>query len=156
MSISIFLGVSTVLAILYAVQATAIWDQDKAMVQCVAKLTPCRPYVNSEAPPPLWCCHPLRKIVENDATCLCEAFKHPDMLALIHLTQEAALNLISSCGPCKRLTSLFVPLQTLVHIASPTHSPFLARNRRRSWRRRRERSRRRRARDRRYGRRRCS
>ncbi|WZZ06841.1 non-specific lipid transfer protein GPI-anchored 8-like isoform X1 [Brassica napus] len=98
MSISIFLGVSTVLAILYAVQATAIWDQDKAMVQCVAKLTPCRPYVNSEAPPPLWCCHPLRKIVENDATCLCEAFKHPDMLALIHLTQEAALNLISSCG----------------------------------------------------------
>ncbi|WZZ68933.1 non-specific lipid transfer protein GPI-anchored 8-like isoform X1 [Brassica napus] len=98
MSISIFLGVSTVLAILYAVQATAIWDQDKAMVQCVAKLTPCRPYVNSEAPPPLWCCHPLKKIVENDATCLCEAFKHPDMLALIHLTQEAALNLISSCG----------------------------------------------------------
>lgn len=98
MSITIFLGVSTVLAILYAVQATAIRDQNKAMMQCVTKLMPCRLYVNSGAPPPLWCCNPLKEIVENDVTCLCEAFKHPDMMALVHLDQEAALNLISSCG----------------------------------------------------------
>ncbi|KAL0801734.1 hypothetical protein Bca101_056910 [Brassica carinata] len=98
MSITIFLGVSTVLVILYAVQATAIGDQNKAMMQCVIKLMPCRPYVNSGAPPPLWCCNPLKDIVENDVTCLCEAFKHPDMLAFIHLDQDAAVNLISSCG----------------------------------------------------------
>ncbi|KAF8111333.1 hypothetical protein N665_0076s0309 [Sinapis alba] len=99
MSITIFLGVSTVLVILYSVQATAIInDQNKEIMQCVAKLMPCRPYVNSGAPPPPWCCSPMKDIVDNHVRCLCEAFKHPDMFALIDLDQEGALNLISSCG----------------------------------------------------------
>ncbi|KAL0713013.1 hypothetical protein Bca4012_019991 [Brassica carinata] len=83
-------------------QTTSISDQNKGMMQCIAKLMRCHSYVNSEAPPPPWCCNPMKDIVEIHVTCLCEAFKHLDMFALINLTQEDALNLISSCVTASR------------------------------------------------------
>ncbi|XP_018469975.2 non-specific lipid transfer protein GPI-anchored 8 [Raphanus sativus] len=88
----------TVLVILYSVQATAQMKQTQEAMRCVEKLIPCHPYIKTGSPPPPWCCNPMKEIVEKDTTCLCGFLNHPDMLALINITQDDALNLISSCG----------------------------------------------------------
>ncbi|KAL0731737.1 hypothetical protein Bca4012_027831 [Brassica carinata] len=98
MDITRLLGVATVLVILYSVQAAAQMEQTQEAMRCVAKLMPCHPYVNTDSPPPPWCCNPVKEIVEKDVTCVCGFLDHPDMLALINITQDDALNLISSCG----------------------------------------------------------
>ncbi|CAH8334627.1 unnamed protein product [Eruca vesicaria subsp. sativa] len=98
MDITRSLGVATVLVIIYSVQTTAQMEQTHEAMRCVEKLIPCHPYINTDSPPPPWCCNPVKETVEKDVTCLCGFLNHPDMLALIDLTQDDALNLLSSCG----------------------------------------------------------
>ncbi|ESQ27830.1 hypothetical protein EUTSA_v10019793mg [Eutrema salsugineum] len=93
-----FLGVGTVLVILYSVQATAQIGEAEDTMRCVQKLMPCRPYIHSEIPPPPWCCDPMKEIAEKDTTCLCAVFNHPGMLSYINLSKENALSLLESCG----------------------------------------------------------
>ncbi|CAH2067083.1 unnamed protein product [Thlaspi arvense] len=95
MDIGRYLGVVTVIVILYSVKATAQFGE---VMRCVEKVMPCRPYMHSESPPPSWCCDTMKEIIENDMTCLCAAFNHPDMLRYIDLTKENALNVLKSCG----------------------------------------------------------
>ncbi|CAL9240540.1 unnamed protein product [Arabidopsis halleri] len=99
MNITRIFGVVTIVVILYSVQVTAqlFGDVQQAM-RCVSKLLPCQPYIHLSIPPPPWCCNPMKQIAEQDVSCLCTAFKHPDLLRFLALTKENALNLLNSCG----------------------------------------------------------
>ncbi|XP_006301407.2 lipid transfer-like protein VAS [Capsella rubella] len=95
----IFGVVVTIVITLFSVQVTAqIIEEAQEAMRCVTKLLPCGPYIHLSIPPPPWCCTPMKEIAENNSTCLCAAFNHPEMLRFIALTKESALNLLSSCG----------------------------------------------------------
>ncbi|KFK41791.1 hypothetical protein AALP_AA2G172500 [Arabis alpina] len=95
MAITKILGVVTIVTIFYSIQATA---QIGTSMRCIVKLLPCEPYIHSELTPPPWCCSPMKEIAEKDVSCLCTAFNHPEMLSFISLTEENAINLLTSCG----------------------------------------------------------
>ncbi|AEE35474.1 unnamed protein product [Arabidopsis thaliana] len=99
MNITRILGVVTTVVILYSVQVTAQFfgDVQQAM-RCVAKLMPCQPYIHLSIPPPPLCCNPMKQIAEKDVSCLCTAFKHPDLLRFLALTKENAIKILDSCG----------------------------------------------------------
>ncbi|CAN6845039.1 unnamed protein product [Brassica oleracea] len=130
MDITRSLGVATVLVILYSVQATVQMEQTEEAMRCVEKLIPCHPYINTDSPPPPWCCNPVKEIVEKDETCLCGFLNHPDMLALINISQDDALNLINSCGGsydeslCSNSTGEFSSFSSsYIKFSSPDTSP---------------------------------
>ncbi|XP_057952105.1 non-specific lipid transfer protein GPI-anchored 3-like [Malania oleifera] len=66
-------------------------------VPCAQKLLPCQPYLHSPSPPSS-CCAPLKRMISDDAHCLCAVFNNAAILKSLNITQADALNLAKACG----------------------------------------------------------
>ncbi|XP_078162690.1 non-specific lipid transfer protein GPI-anchored 9-like isoform X2 [Carex rostrata] len=82
---------------LFLLPSTAQFFGLSGLPPCVPVLSPCLSYLHSDTPPPS-CCIPLENAMEEQGDCLCSAFKDPNLLTKIKMTQDEMLKFPSKCG----------------------------------------------------------
>ncbi|XP_058722565.1 non-specific lipid transfer protein GPI-anchored 9-like isoform X1 [Vicia villosa] len=66
--------------------------------QCMQKLLPCQPYLNSPNIPPPACCTPLKEMATTGSDCLCSVLSNPKLFVSLEVTKEQLLKLPKACG----------------------------------------------------------
>lgn len=84
------------------ISSMSFLDQSRAQpgtasLDCIGKLLPCQPYLQSSSPPDT-CCTPLAGMVDGEGDCFCQIFNDPGLLKSFNVTQEQALKLPKNCG----------------------------------------------------------
>uniref|UniRef100_A0A803L6G8 Bifunctional inhibitor/plant lipid transfer protein/seed storage helical domain-containing protein n=1 Tax=Chenopodium quinoa TaxID=63459 RepID=A0A803L6G8_CHEQI len=88
---------------------------------CVTKLNPCGPFINSTTVvPPATCCKPLEVVLKNDIPCLCNIFSSIELIQTLSLNVTEALTLPQRCD---LQFDIIAKCEDLAQAPSPSSSP---------------------------------
>lgn len=91
-------GSRKVLLMMGLVTVMVMVGEGQYVPSCSRGLAPCLDYINSMTPPPISCCNPLKYLVANDISCICDLYTNPSILQAFGLNITNALRLTRLCS----------------------------------------------------------
>lgn len=73
-------------------------NNGKDTSKCLTELLPCQPFLNLTTKPTPVCCVPMKKVIAEEAECLCNLMHDPEVMKTFNTSMDDAVKLAKSCG----------------------------------------------------------